>query len=111
MKFFEKMKKVFKTKKSSTAGVVSRRGIDSNRDWRIILVSGFILMLLSFVFHAYLFYKIEVEGFFPVQDPMANTSVDIPVDSLKNIKQNFDSKQSALNKILDEGYNIIDPSK
>ena len=94
----------------------SSRGVDPvkmeltpYRDWRILVSTFFVGLLVSFGFNVYISIKIDSDNFFTTA-PKSNIGLTLNKEGLTKILTELDEKAALFEKAKTEGVAIVDPS-
>ena len=78
-------------------------------DWRIIVMSFFILLTFSFGFNIYMSVEIDKDSFFAIT-PKATGVVRFNEAGLVTVVQALNEKAARFEKVKTEGVDVVDPS-
>ena len=104
----KKIKEIFKEKKNFLKE--KRSGIRPGFVWEMALLSGFVLILLSFAFGFYLFMQVNNESSAAESAVVTQSSTSKNLDRLQKTLQNFSDKQNKSAAILNAPSSVVDPS-
>lgn len=105
---FSSISKLFNPK--SGENITKRGELKPDRDWRIVFIAMVGVIVLSAVYHSYLFWNILKQETVEVDGGVGKSLPSVPLDTLKKLDELFDLKEDRLNKIREQRPSYVDPS-
>jgi len=105
------LKEIAFLKKKVTTDTPSVSGIHPDRDWKLILYTTIILILIVVIFDGYLFLQVNSgEAIFFTGKSVRIKERTVSYEELNSIIDFYKNKKSQFSSLTEEVPNIIDPS-
>lgn len=107
--YLEKINKYF-SKEEKKPTTYNERMINPKRDWNIIIISSFLLIIISGIYSYYLYTKINNDTLVTLNPTKKETEVKININLLDKLVDELNKKSESLKSLKSDTQTPRDPS-
>lgn len=100
----------YKTHTHSVKGIYRKKGIRPGTDWKVIVITFFILMLVAAGVNLFMYMQVKNNAWWKVEETNTAYQVKINQKGLKDIIERFEDQKVKLESFKSGGVLLRDPS-
>ena len=108
-KFLEQIKQWFLRFKASRSSY-RKDGIHPERDWGILLVSTFVILLISATISFYIYFQIDKDKLFTIKESVSERKVEIDMELFKKTVEDIKVREDSMEALKQNKITAPDPS-